>query len=287
MAVIAVAGGTGNVGRTIVEGILATRKHDVVILSRKPNPSIEAELSLSVIVVDYSDVEAVTKSLEDHHVDTVISALSTSALDGSAPKEIELIRAANASKTTRRMISSDWGVPLMGQWSSAIHKRNAQDELKKATNLESTIFHSGLFSDYWGMPNVKSQLAPMYLVVDTINNAAAIPGSGNTPVAFTHSTDLAKFVAASLDLPKWNAVTYIKSDQITWNEFVHLAEQTKGTEFNVAYDAVERLNNGLVTELPIQIPMYQFVPKETFQAFAAMFGILFEMGAFNLQQRPS
>ncbi|KAH7119450.1 hypothetical protein B0J13DRAFT_532541 [Dactylonectria estremocensis] len=35
MAVIAVAGGTGNVGRTIVEALVATGKYDVKIISRK------------------------------------------------------------------------------------------------------------------------------------------------------------------------------------------------------------------------------------------------------------
>ena len=34
MVVVAVAGGTGNVGRTIVEALLAEGKHDVLILSR-------------------------------------------------------------------------------------------------------------------------------------------------------------------------------------------------------------------------------------------------------------
>lgn len=35
MAIIAVAGGTGNVGRTIVEAIVAAGKHEVKILARK------------------------------------------------------------------------------------------------------------------------------------------------------------------------------------------------------------------------------------------------------------
>lgn len=34
MVVIAVAGGTGNVGRTIVEALVAVGKHDIVVLSR-------------------------------------------------------------------------------------------------------------------------------------------------------------------------------------------------------------------------------------------------------------
>jgi len=35
MAIVAVAGGTGNIGRTIVDAILATGKHQVKVLSRK------------------------------------------------------------------------------------------------------------------------------------------------------------------------------------------------------------------------------------------------------------
>ncbi len=76
----------------------------------QPNPEIESELGVPVIAVDYSDVEAVTKTLEDNKVHTVISTIGMYPM-GSEPKEIELIRAANASKVTKRMISSDWGVP--------------------------------------------------------------------------------------------------------------------------------------------------------------------------------
>lgn len=45
---------------------------------------------------------------------------------------------------------------------------------------------------------------------------------------FTHSTDLAKYVAASLDLPKWEADYFVYGDRLTWNEFVRLAEEAKG-----------------------------------------------------------
>jgi hypothetical protein len=61
--------------------------------------------------VDYSNVESLTKVLEDNDVHTVISALTMLPTEGS-PHEIELIHAADASKSTKRMISSDWGKPL-------------------------------------------------------------------------------------------------------------------------------------------------------------------------------
>lgn len=76
------------------------------------NPELEAELGVTIIPVDYSDVEALTKVLEENIVHTVISALTMLPAPGSdGPKEIELIRAADASRTTKRMILSDWGLP--------------------------------------------------------------------------------------------------------------------------------------------------------------------------------
>ena len=111
---------------------------------------------------------------------------------------------------------------------SVIHKRNAQAELRKATDLESTVFLNGYFMDYWGIPAVKSHMTPMTMVLDMANNAAAIPGSGDTPVIFTHTTDVARFVVAALDLDKWDPETFIRGDRVSWNQFVRFAEEAKG-----------------------------------------------------------
>jgi hypothetical protein len=35
MGIIAVAGGSGNIGRTIVDAVLATKSHEVIVLARK------------------------------------------------------------------------------------------------------------------------------------------------------------------------------------------------------------------------------------------------------------
>jgi NAD dependent epimerase/dehydratase family enzyme len=37
MVTVAVAGGTGNVGRTIVDAFAMSRKHSVIVLTRKVN----------------------------------------------------------------------------------------------------------------------------------------------------------------------------------------------------------------------------------------------------------
>lgn len=99
----------------------------------------------------------------------------------------------------------------------------------KETSLEYTVVQNGCFLDYWCMNTVKSYMVPATTVIDTKNNAASIPGSGNTPVVFTHTSDVAKYVVALLDLNKWEPESFVVGDKVTLNEFLHLAEEAKGT----------------------------------------------------------
>lgn len=63
-----------------------------------------------MVATDYKDVAVLTKLLEDNNVHTVISALVMMPNAGG-PLEPNLIRAADASRTTRRMAPSDYGFP--------------------------------------------------------------------------------------------------------------------------------------------------------------------------------
>lgn len=93
---------------------------------------------------------------------------------------------------------------MVGMTPSIATKLQALAELKK-TDLEYTIFQPGFLLDYYTGPLVESYMSPLVVVIDWEQNMAAIPGSGNTPVTFTHSSDLAKYVDAALDLEKWQS----------------------------------------------------------------------------------
>lgn len=71
------------------------------------------------------------------------------------------------------------------------------------------------------------------IAVDVAHDVAAIPGSGDVPIVFTHVADVARFVAASLGLPegRWDPDSYVVGDRLTWNEFLELAEEAKGRLF--------------------------------------------------------
>lgn len=94
--------------------------------------------------------------------------------------------------------------------------------------LEWTRFSVGLFLDYYGMPAIKTHLPPMSFAVDMNSKKAALPGTGYEPFAFIYSYDVANFVSAFLDLPKWDEITYIYGEKTTWNEFIKVASEVTG-----------------------------------------------------------
>ncbi|KAL6365695.1 hypothetical protein LRP88_01696 [Fusarium phalaenopsidis] len=250
-----------------------------------PNPTLEAENGIPIIAIDYTDVDSMTKVLEDNKIDTVISTLFVT-FDGKP--QVNLIHAAEASKHTRHFIPSIWGIPYsreqVGEMQMTIgqSKLDAVEALEKST-LEYTLFYVGYFLDFWGYPRVQSYQRQNLIVVDIEYNRAAIPGDGNTPVTFTHTFDVAEFVAASLDLPSWEKESYVIGESITWNEFLRFAEEVKGEKFEVTHDSLDLLLSGQITELPSHPSLYSQMPKDQIQALFATFGVWFEKGLFELK----
>lgn len=66
---------------------------------------------MPILAVDYSNVDALVKVLEGNNIHTVISGIAMHSPDGTTPHEIELIQAADRSEATKRLISSEWGLP--------------------------------------------------------------------------------------------------------------------------------------------------------------------------------
>jgi hypothetical protein len=162
-------------------------------------------------------------------------------------------------------------------------KLNLIAALEATSTLEYTTVINGYFADGWVAPKVKSYQDPMPLVVDIPNQVAAIPGSGNELVVFTHTFDIARFVALLVGAPKWDKESYIIGDKVSWNQFVQYAEEARGVKFTVKNDSIEDLKQGKITELPSHPHLYPFFPKEMLQGLFAAFGRMFVEGVFDLK----
>lgn len=60
-----------------------------------------------------------------------------------------------------------------------------------------------------------------------------------------------------------------------------------GIKFEVAYDSIEMLKSGKVTELPGHVPDYAFYPKEMMQAIFAGLELVFEDGLVDFKPKQS
>ncbi|KAF5008664.1 hypothetical protein FDECE_5076 [Fusarium decemcellulare] len=282
MVTVAIAGATGHVGKTIAEVLQDDSKHDLIILSRKKADSKTS--ATPVITVNYDDIDSLVDTLEKNDIHTIISAILVKDAESSG-SEVALVRAASRSSVTKRFIASDYAAPIpeMKQFGRILARRATAQELHK-TSLEWTTIRVGQFADHLGIPHIKSYMNPVAINVDVANRAAAIPGSGNDLIVYTYSFDMAKFVVAALDLPKWDRDLFCYSDKTTVNQIVELAEEARGSKFDVAYDSVEKLNRGEMTELPSHTSVYSMIPKETIQGNFSKYSLYALDGLFDFPE---
>ncbi|KAL0944654.1 NmrA-like family protein [Colletotrichum truncatum] len=249
MGVIAVAGGTGDVGRTIVEQLVASGKHPIVLCRKVPIAS--AVDGAKFVAVDYNDIEGLVKTLEAQKIDTIISAMS---IEGAVEQaQLNLIAAADKSQTTRRFIPSEFagytplGEDIVADDFTGPGLRAAETLAK--SGLTFTRIAQGIFMDYFGQPNIPSHLRPFKWAIDVPSRRAAIPGTGNETLSLTYSKDLARFVDRLVDDDVWPEYSIICGADTTLNEIVAAAEEATGEKFDVTYDTVDDLKAGKATAI--------------------------------------
>ncbi|KAM6480970.1 hypothetical protein HDV62DRAFT_398271 [Trichoderma sp. SZMC 28011] len=285
---IAIAGGTGNVGRTISDALVATAKYKVILLARGASEDSSPNAP-PLINVDYDDIDAVANILEEHNVHTVISAIKVIAPEAGV-SEVNLIKAAAKSSPTKRFIQSEWGVPIPQENLRLLQHqvRLASIEQLRESNLEWTRFYNGYFLDYYGMPYIETHISELIsFIFDIPNKAAVIPGTGNDLVSFTYTRDVANFVVKALDLPKWEEEMFCYGDKVTLNQFLGLLEEATGSKFKVTYDSLEKLEKGEASELPSNAAEYKHLPKHILQMYFSKFGQYIIAGLFDTPDEKS
>ncbi|KAL1646961.1 hypothetical protein SLS61_007557 [Didymella pomorum] len=286
MVVVAVVGGTGSVGKTIVEAFKTDGTHEAIVIGRKVP---EGEQPVPTFAVDYGNIDQIAQVLDEHKVHTVVSTIVMYD-PAAAQSERNLIEAAAKSPTVKRFVQSNWGDKTPEDESLQIAPNQFREqslEVLRKTNLEWTQFHNGLFLDYYGMPHIESNLSPFVVFVDIAHRTAAIPGTGDELINLTYTKDLAKFVVASLSLEKWDEVMQVYSDQSSVNHIVKLAEEATGDKFKVYHDSDEQLREGKITELPSHPYIYPYFPKPLLEGLLSKFGLWVLHGIMNFSLEGS
>ncbi|KAL5341125.1 pyridoxal phosphate-dependent transferase [Aspergillus crustosus] len=246
MTVIAVAGGTGGVGRTIVDVLTQQAKHEVIVLTRKARENDPILIRSKQVEVDYTNIDALTQTLKQLKIDTIISTISLYS-DENSTAQLNLTEAASRAESTRRFIPSEYSYiqteDLLPVDPSIKYFLDAANLLRK-TNLQFTRVIPGFFMDYWGMPHVKTNLEHLTFGVDMVHGEAVIPGDGTDVIGMTYTYDMAAFIARLLEVEEWEEFSVIGGDEVTFNELVRIGEEVQGRKFKVVYDDAEKVKSG-------------------------------------------
>ncbi|KAJ3966462.1 hypothetical protein EV361DRAFT_1013403 [Lentinula raphanica] len=242
---IAIAGGTGRIGRHIVEGLLEIKQQysfELIVLSRSNSSDISfAGTSAPVIRVDYQDVSSIQKVLNEHQVDTVISTVSATtasdAPDAFITSQETLLRAASSVPSVRRFAPSEFSV------------NSEQVPGVELSVRSSSLFNCGVFMNYLGYGNTKpdghrahGHMPHFPYVYDLSKRSADIPGDGEKQLIYTRAEDVGKFVAAATQLEAWEEYYEMAGDVLSMNEILHLCEDACGTKFDVKYNSREEIH---------------------------------------------
>ncbi|KAK2769497.1 nmra-like family protein [Colletotrichum kahawae] len=297
MVRVAIAGGSGGLGRVITKAIAQARKHDIFVLSRRSMSISEQIPGVGYLIIDYSNVSQITDLLESNNIEVVISAIGI-VFEDSHRAQLNLIEGASHSTTVRRFAPSEFALdyvegaaryvffnpeqeylitsfhargypfPVPGSqvYKAAEYKMETLEKLK-STQMEYTRFMSGFLVDYYGYP------------------AAPYPYFHwqSSPVTLTHSETIGRFVAASLDLPCWPKKALIVGDTLTWNQALAIAEEVRGKTFDVKIEPLYDLKKGIITELPGNKRRYLALPKGILDAVLCVWNIGFIQGFYDLE----
>ncbi|KAJ5490296.1 hypothetical protein N7453_011121 [Penicillium expansum] len=263
MAVIAVAGGNGNVAPHIIDALISRNRHRIVVLSRKPPPkSLTPGLSEHK-QVDYHNSDCLCAALKG--VNVVLSfILPFGDKDNLAQKT--LIDAC-IKVGVRRFAPSEWAVTSSTSnpfYESRSQVRKYLESVNTPTlQLEYTCFQPGLFLDYFTYPMQSTKhLKITQHYIDFETRQAILVDDGEQPVTFTLIDDLAQVVAEAIDYEGvWPPNGGVAGWQTTSAELVRIGESLRG-KFIIHRISKADLDAGNFTSPWCPILAHPSIPKD-------------------------
>ncbi|KAL0060852.1 hypothetical protein AAF712_012316 [Marasmius tenuissimus] len=233
---IAVAGGSGGIGRYIVEGLLALKASrcphlHIIVLSRTKGDDISFQGAIARrLEVEYDDKEGLTSLFRLNRIDTIICTLANLDLTQFSALQEKVLRAALDVSSFRRFAPSEFSVDseALKTYNYYACKLPILDVLR---SVKST--HPNL---EWTKPageKALEHLRKMAIRVDISNGTADIPGDGTVKQFYTVAEDVGALVAEATQLEAWPKQLDMAGDEISYNEIVSVAGKITGKKFNV------------------------------------------------------
>ncbi|KAI5861226.1 hypothetical protein GGS23DRAFT_598750 [Durotheca rogersii] len=248
MVKVAVAGGFSQVAQEVVDALLAAKKHEITVLSRREasteNPP-PAEIRWQV--VDYGSKESLAAALRGTH--TLLSFVQILS-DYNHRSQKNLIDAAIAAGV-KRFAPSEYGskgTVNMPWWHGKERVREYLKEVNRDEEvLNYTLFQPGLFLNYLAYPQKTAKhVDPLQTVFDFENRrAVVVEGHEDAVLTLTTVADLAGVVARAVDYEgEWPKTGGIRGNRVTFSQLLEIGRRVRGRDFAVDWAKMEDLEAG-------------------------------------------
>ncbi|KAE8332089.1 hypothetical protein BDV39DRAFT_168154 [Aspergillus sergii] len=228
---IVLIGASGDIGKVILDGLVASSSFHITVLSRKESKaSFPAGITVCKSNFSDADLEAVFNGQ-----DAVISAVGATAF-GEQKKIVD----AAIRSGVQRFIPSEFSAnsqneavlklaPFFSQKKELIEYLKT----KQSDGLSWTAIATSALLD-WGLGNG-------FLEFDVANRTATIWDSGNQSFTLTNEKQLGEAVVSVLQQPQEtsNKYLYIASVETTQNEIVAALEEATGAKWSVKATTTE------------------------------------------------
>lgn len=211
---------------------------------RLPKDDSRIPEDVSLVEVDYSNVQALTSALQG--VDVVLSFVA----DGPAQKA--LISAAVAAGV-RRFAPNEWALSSSAREPAAEYKdeilaylRNLNSERKV---LEYSLFQPGVFLNLAVWPRKSAEhLYITCIGIDVEGGRALMVEDGSQRISFTTIQDTGRMVAAAVDYEgEWPEIGGIAGETIEYCQLLDKLEQYSGKKMTRHTLKIESLKKGKFT----------------------------------------
>ncbi|KAJ5748290.1 uncharacterized protein N7511_009986 [Penicillium nucicola] len=285
MVKIAIAGGSGNVAQEIIDVLLETKKHEIIIMSRKRDSGAEAISGITWVQTDYKDPDQLAQILQGVH--TLLS-FATEQDDPNSPVQKRLIDAA-VQAGVKRFAPSEWatsGLEHLGWYGYKGEIRRYLRELNRDKKvLQYTLFQPGLFVNYLTRPyKTTKHIHQIEIPFDFANRRfITIDGSDNDQITLTTVKDLANVVARAIDFEgEWPVVGGIQGTNISLGQLLALGKTVRGgLPFLVERVKAEELKDGTWQTSWVPIVDHPSIPPDQLDVFSriGVAGILLAFSA--------
>ncbi|KAK6833485.1 NAD(P)-binding protein [Apiospora arundinis] len=247
MVKVAIAGGSGQVAREIIDALVASGKHEITILSRGNSAPQGLPPGTKWQTVDYQDKSSLVQDLQGIH--TLLSFVQLLS-DPNQESQRNLIDAAILAGV-KRFAPSEYGskgTVNMGWWDGKQRIREYLEEVNRTEKiLEYTLFQPGLFLDYLAFPyKTAKHIDPLQLGFNFgKNRAMVVEDHEDAVVTLTTAADLAAIVARAVEYEgTWPTTSGIRGNRLTFSQVIGIGERVRGRAFDVGKVRLDDLEAG-------------------------------------------